>query len=76
MNGPVQPTEFHPESLFPNLTDKQKAALADPLTALRLRLLANGYTPLPNYDKVCREPNWPRLVVNAAAILSWKGSRA
>ena len=48
----------------------------DPLTALRLRLLTNGYTPLPNYDKVCRKWNWPRLVVNAAAIVSWKGSRS
>jgi hypothetical protein len=48
----------------------------DPLTALRLRLLANGFTPLPNYDKVCLEWNWPRLVVDAAKIISWKGSRA
>ena len=48
----------------------------DPLTALRLRLLTNGYTPLPNFNKVCREWNWPRLVVDAAVIVSWKGSRS
>ena len=48
----------------------------DPLTALRLRLLANGFTPLPNFDKVCLEWNWPRLVVDAAKIISWKGSRS
>ena len=46
------------------------------MTALRLRLLANGYTPLPNFDKVCLEWNWPRLVVDAAEIVSWKGSRS
>jgi hypothetical protein len=57
-------------------TGQRRPPEENPLTALRLRLLANGYTPLPNYDKVCREWNWPRLVVDAAAIVSWKGSRS
>src|SRR6478609_6726907 len=52
------------------------SALTDPLTALRLRLLENGYTPLPNRNKVCRQWNWPRLKVDKAMILSWHGSRS
>jgi len=55
---------------------KLRAPEDDPLTALRLRLLAHGYTPLPNFDKVCREWNWPRLKVDAQEIVSWKGSRS
>src|SRR4051794_36456128 len=48
----------------------------DPLTALRLQLLANGYVPIPNRDKVPGFKGWSRITVNEATIRSWKGSRA
>lgn len=45
-------------------------------TALRLQLLRNGYAPLPNVDKVCRLPNWPRVGVNENFINSYKRAEA
>lgn len=43
---------------------------ADP-TALRKRLLANGYTPLPNIGKACFMTGWPRLEVTEETIEEW-----
>lgn len=40
------------------------------ITQLRLVLLANGYTPLPNLDKICIYPNWPNIKVDRKFILS------
>src|SRR5690606_17299725 len=41
------------------------------ITQVRLRLLENGYAPLPNFDKRCFMKDWPRLEVDEAAIHSW-----
>ena len=56
--------------LSPSALDMQPPAATDPLTALRLRLLANGYTPLPNRDKICLQWDWPRLRVTEVVIIS------
>jgi hypothetical protein len=37
-------------------------------TALRKQLLANGYAPLPNVDKICVIKDWPRLTIDEAFI--------
>jgi len=41
------------------------------LTELRLALLANGYSPLPNWAKACFMPGWPSLPVTEEAINGW-----
>lgn len=45
--------------------------LSNSVTNLRLQLLANGYTPLPNRDKICYLPNWPRVEVTPERIQEW-----
>lgn len=40
-------------------------------TDIRLRLLANGFTPLPTYGKQCFMKGWPSTPVDEAAISSW-----
>ena len=42
------------------------------LTDLRLQLLANGYTPLPNTFKRPNLPGWQKVEVNEAEIRSWE----
>ena len=42
-------------------------------TALRRQMLANGYTPLANKDKMCILKDWPTLPVNGAQIDVWSG---
>jgi hypothetical protein len=37
---------------------------ANALTRLRLQLLTNGFTPLPNLNKICIYPNWPNIKVD------------
>ncbi|MEP9386472.1 hypothetical protein [Mesorhizobium sp. KR9-304] len=44
---------------------------ADP-TGIRLQLLANGFTPLPNVAKGCYLAGWPRLAVNRHMIRKWR----
>lgn len=41
------------------------------ITDLRLRLLANGYVPLPSQGKVCPIKGWPRLTVDEDVIRRW-----
>ncbi len=43
----------------------------DKIEALRLRLLANGYTPLPNVAKMTLLKGWPTVDVTEAEIASW-----
>lgn len=38
---------------------------------IRLRLLANGYTPLPTLEKRCFMKGWPTVAVDEAAIVDW-----
>lgn len=40
-------------------------------TALRRQMLANGYTPLANKDKMCILRDWPNLPVDEAQIDVW-----
>lgn len=40
-------------------------------TIVRRRLLANGYTPLANKDKMCILPGWSDLAVDEALIEKW-----
>ena len=40
-------------------------------TELRLKLLANGYVPLPNEGKPCYLKGWPRVTVTESLVLSW-----
>ncbi len=42
-------------------------------TNIRRALLANGYTPLANKDKMCILKGWPDLFVDAAQIDVWSG---
>jgi len=42
------------------------------ITKLRLQLLANGYAPLPNLDKVCKLKSWPKVVITPEVIQSWQ----
>jgi len=44
-------------------------------TKLRRQLLANGFTPLPNLDKRCVVPEWPRLPVDDKMIDCWTRMR-
>jgi hypothetical protein len=48
----------------------------DNRTELRLQLFHNGYTPLPNVDKVCRLTGWPTVKVDEAMIRRFARSRA
>jgi len=43
--------------------------------ALRLKLLDNGFVPLPNVAKMCLRKGWPRMEVDEAAIRNWTRSR-
>jgi hypothetical protein len=45
-------------------------------TELRLQLLRNQYTPLPNVDKVCKLPSWPTIRVDEALIRRYARSLA
>lgn len=38
---------------------------------MRLAMLANGYTPLPNEGKICRLKGWPTVGVSSRTINSW-----
>lgn len=40
-------------------------------TDLRLKLLSNGFTPLPNTEKRCLLKGWPFLVVDEATVRKW-----
>lgn len=40
-------------------------------TAIRRKLLANGYTPLANDDKRCMLKHWPQIEVTPALIEEW-----
>lgn len=44
---------------------------AEQQTAIRRKLLANGYTPLANDHKVCTLKGWPRIEVTPALIEEW-----
>lgn len=41
------------------------------VTAARLRMLKNGYSPISNRDKVCYMPNWTKVTINEDAIKKW-----
>lgn len=43
-------------------------------TAIRRKLLSNGYTPLANKDKMCILPGWPGLEVDEELIEEWSGA--
>lgn len=53
------------------MTDSAQRLEMQAVTELRLKLLANGYTPLPNYDKRNFLKGWPTVKVDEAAITSW-----
>lgn len=48
----------------------------DDRTALRLKLLANGFEPLANKSKLCVLPEWSTFPVTEERIRSWHRSRA
>lgn len=43
-------------------------------TSVRLRLFENGFTPLPNKNKMCLLKGWSRITVTEAEIESWMKS--
>ena len=47
----------------------------DQIMELRLRLLENGYTPLPNLDKRICYKGWPKVKVTKERIQQWKRMR-
>jgi len=53
------------------MTDSAQRLEMQVVTELRLKLLANGYTPLPNYDKRNFLKGWPAVEVDEAAIAAW-----
>lgn len=52
------------------ITDKKAAMEA--ATALRLQLLANGYSPIPNRDKRTFFSGWPHVDLTEDEIRSWE----
>ena len=53
-----------------------KSGEAAGITALRLKLLANGYVPIPNRDKRTLYTGWNSLDPDAAEIRAWLNDRA
>lgn len=45
-------------------------------TLVRRRLLANGYTPLANKDKMCVLPGWSHMHVDDALVAKWSNELA
>jgi len=45
--------------------------MSDSVRHLFPQLFANGYVPLPNYDKACKIPRWPVIDVNAEQCRRW-----
>ena len=45
---------------------------SDNIEQLRLQLLENGYSPIPNLDKRCFMKDWPRLQVTPELVHQWK----
>lgn len=58
------------QDVVPDGRDDRKRFFDD-LAALRMTLLANGYSPIPNRDKATYTKEWPTLVIDAASIDSW-----
>jgi hypothetical protein len=64
-------------SIFPIPEEKRRDNLeearpmSDSVRHLFPQLLANGYVPLANQDKVCRLKHWPRIVVDEAQCHKW-----
>lgn len=52
------------------MTDESNRPQRTP-TAQRLQVLRNGYTPLPNVDKLCVLRGWPTVDVTEETIQSW-----
>ncbi len=48
----------------------------DTITASRLAALQNGYTPLPNIDKMCVLEGWPSVEVDETEIRRWSRMRS
>ena len=44
-------------------------------TELRLRLLANGYSPIANRDKACYLAGWPTIEITEDVLRKWGRSR-
>lgn len=49
--------------------------MTNDVTALRLRLLANGYSPIRNRDKATYLKDWPQLEITEEVIQSWDRNR-
>jgi AAA domain/Bifunctional DNA primase/polymerase, N-terminal len=47
-----------------------------PTTALRLAMLANGYSPIPVAGKAPVFNNWPNVAIDEAAVRSWASTCA
>ena len=45
--------------------------MSDSVRHLFPQLLANGYVPLANQDKICRLKHWPRIVVDEEQCHKW-----
>jgi hypothetical protein len=43
----------------------------DTILKLRRQLLANGYSPIPNRDKACYLPSWPKVTIDEDALKKW-----
>lgn len=54
------------------MTNRDNRALLEEATALRLKLLENGYEPIPNRDKRTFFPGWPHIELTRDEILSWQ----
>jgi len=44
---------------------------SDSVRKLFPQLLRNGYVPIPNYDKVCKLPGWPSILVDEDQCRKW-----
>ena len=59
-----RPSQLRPQP------DRREAA-KQRIEALRLQLLANGYSPIPNRDKRTFFKGWPTVEITSGAIASW-----
>lgn len=67
-------SQFHP--VPPREKTVRNQYLNHPQTAIRHRLLANGYTPIASAGKAGMPKKWQDIVVNEAQILRWDRDRS
>src|SRR5262245_1690664 len=63
--------QLQPVSARPRTQGRRDVSTLDEVTARRLAMLANGYTPLPVIGKMPPLNGWPSVAVDETTIRSW-----